>query len=76
MACGIDANVHAYDIECDPDLNTFDTDDYQDITKAGMGAGGQELASNAGFLVFIGIMIFLLGAFVAMKTGLIKIGKY
>ena len=73
MAC--DYNLSIYDISCDPDLNEFDTDDYQDITKAGLGTGGQELASNAGFLVFLGILLAIIGVFVAMKTGVVKLGK-
>ena len=65
----------AYDITQDPDLNEFTTDDLQDITKAGLGEGGVELAQNAGFLVFLGIIIAVIAALVAVKTGIIKLGR-
>jgi len=65
----------AYDISQDPDLNSYDTDDLQDITKAGLGEGGVELAQNAGFLVFLGIILAVIGILVALKTGVIKLGK-
>ncbi len=56
----------AYDITTDPDINQYDTDDLQDITKAAMGEGGREVAKNAGFYTFLWIVIGIATLLVAL----------
>ncbi len=51
----------AYDIEQDPDVNAYDTDDLKDITKAGMGEAGREVVVNTDFIVALLLLLLILG---------------
>lgn len=58
--------MSSYDIDSDPDLNKYDTDDLKDITKAGLGTAGREVVVNVDFLVFLAIVLVIVGIISAL----------
>ncbi len=64
--CVDDGNNFGYKPECDADINQYDTDDLKDLTKAGLGTAGREVAVNLEFFVFLLIMLFILGVIATM----------
>ena len=58
MACtDIDNNNQQYQIDCEEDFNSYDTDDLQDITRSAMGDSAREVAKGASFYTFVWIMV-------------------
>ncbi len=55
-----------YDIDSDPDVNKYDTDDLKDLTKAGLGTAGREVVVSVDFIVFLLIVLFILGVIGAL----------
>ncbi len=50
-----------YNIETDPDLNAFETNDLKDLTLSGLGTAGREVVSFSEFLIFMALIILVIG---------------
>ncbi len=57
----------AYNIEDDPDINSFDSEELKNLTTAGIGTAGREVVVNIDLIVILvlfGIVITLLTVFI------------
>ncbi len=65
-----------YDIESDPDLNSYSTTALKYLTKSGIGTAGREIVVFSDFLVFLIISVLvvgMIGSFLITFTKLYKV---
>ena len=72
---GCDFNKSIYEARCDPDINEFDTDDLKDLSKAGMGVAGREVAVTTDFIVFLFLFLIVIGMLGFMIVKIKGMGK-